>query len=122
VTDYLQLEDILRQVERLGFVVRDPGLLASALARPQASAFGEDAYPDLFMKAAALCQSLDHNQSLIDGNKRLAWLSTKVFLALNGHTLTASADDGEAFMLGLVVGQADLEAIAAWLGRHSAPR
>ena len=84
--------------------MRDPGLLESALARPQASAFGEDAYPDLFMKAAALCQSIDHNQSLIDGNKRLAWLATKVFLAINGYALTATADDGEAFMLGLVAG------------------
>jgi death on curing protein len=122
VTDYLSLEDILRQVERLGFVVRDQGLLASALARPQASAFGEDAYPTLFGKAAALCQSLDHNQSLIDGNKRLAWLATKVFLAINGYSLAADVDDGEAFMLGLVAGHADLDQIAAWLAERSTSR
>jgi death-on-curing protein len=113
---------VLRQVERLGFVVRDQGLLASALARPQASAFGMDAYSTVFEKAAALCQSLDHNQSLIDGNKRLAWLATKVFLAINDYSLNADADDGEAFMLGLVAGRADLDQIAGWLAAHSSTR
>ncbi len=119
MTNYLDLADVLRQTERLGFVVRDAGLLESALARPRASAFGADAYPTIWAKAAALCQSIDHNQSLIDGNKRLAWLATKVFLAINGQRLTASADDGEAFMLGLVAGHADLDVIGAWLQEHS---
>lgn len=122
MTNYLDLEDVLRQIERLGFVVRDPGLLESALARPQASAFGQAAYATIWTKAAALCQSIDHNQSLIDGNKRLAWLTTKVFLAINGYDLTTTADDGEAFMLGLVAGAAELDPIAGWLEGHSAPR
>src|SRR3954471_6438574 len=104
MTRYLPFEDVLRQVGRAGWVVRDLGLLASAVARPAATAFGEDAYPTLWLKAAALCQSLDNNQALADGNKRLAWLNTKVFLALNGQRLRASADDGEQFMLGLVAG------------------
>ncbi|MGI8880526.1 MAG: type II toxin-antitoxin system death-on-curing family toxin [Jatrophihabitans sp.] len=118
MTDYLNLEDVLRQVERMGFVGRDEGLLASALARPQASAFGTDAYPDLFTKAAALCQSLDHNQSLVDGNKRTGWLATKVFLRLNGRRLTASADAGERFMLDLVAGHQELDLISDWLSGH----
>ncbi len=99
MTRYLTLEDVLRQVERAGWVVRDTGLLASAVARPSASAFGQDAYPDLWSKAAALCQSLDNNQALVDGNTRLAWLTTKVFLAINGQQVHASADDGERYML-----------------------
>jgi death on curing protein len=120
VARYLRLADVLRQVERAGFVVRDAGLLASALARPQASAFGDDAYPTMWLKAAALCQSIDNNQSLVDGNKRLAWLTTKVFLAINGQRLSASADDGESFMLDLVASSADLAMIADWLEAHCA--
>lgn len=118
MTRYLTFEDILRQVERLDFVVRDPGLLASASARPAASVFGEDAYPTIWLKAAALCQSVDNNQALVDGNKRLAWLATKVFLAINGQRLEAAADEGDRFMLELVAGHADLAAIAVWLEAH----
>lgn len=116
---YLQLADLLRQAERADFVVRDAGLLAGAAARPQASAFDTDAYPTVWLKAAALCQSIDNSQSLVDGKKRLAWSATKVFLAINGHRLRASADDGEAFMLKLVAGHADLPVIATWLQQHS---
>jgi len=122
VTRYLALEDVLRQVERAGWVVRDAGLLASAIARPSATAFGEDAYPDLWSKAAALCQSLDNNQALVDGNKRLAWLTTKVFLAINGQRLRASADEGERLMLDLVAGHADVGSIGRWLAEHSSPQ
>jgi death-on-curing protein len=122
VTRHLSFEDVLRQVERAGWVVRDAGLLASAVARSSTSVFGDDAYPDLWSKAAALCQSLDNNQALVDGNKRLAWLTTKVFLALNGQHLRASADHGERFMLDLVAGHADLTTIAAWLEAHCADR
>ncbi|MDQ6848793.1 MAG: Fic family protein [Actinomycetota bacterium] len=118
MTQYLQLEDVLRQIRRAGFWVGDPGLLAAALARPQASAFGADSYPSLWQKAAALCQSIDSAQSLADGNKRLAWLVTKVFLAMNGQRLTASADEGERFMLDQVASHASLEEIAAWLRSH----
>ncbi len=118
MTRYLQYEDVLRQIERAGFRVRDPGLLAGALARPQASAFGADAYPSLWHKAAALCQSVDNAQSLVDGNKRLAWLVTKVFLAMNSQRLTATADSGERFMLDQVAGHASLEDIADWLRIH----
>lgn len=65
--------------------------------RPQANAFGGDAYDTIWVKAAALCQSIDHYQSLVDGNERLAWLVTKVFLAINGQHLQATSDAGEHF-------------------------
>lgn len=119
MTRYLTSDDILRQVDRAGFVVRDPGLLASAVARPETTVFGEDAYPTIWLKAAALCQSIDNHQALVDGNKRLAWLSTKVFLAINGQRLTASTEAGERFMLDLVAGHAELSGIADWLQAHS---
>ena len=76
--------------------VADPGLLASALARPAMSVFGDDAYPSLERKAAALMESLARNHTLVDGNKRLAWTSTVAFLRLNGFDLIyASVDEAE---------------------------
>lgn len=121
MTRYLTFEDVIRQVGRAGWSVRDAGLLASALARPTTTLLGEDAYPSLWLKAAALCQSLDHNQALADGNKRLAWSTTKVFLAVNGRRLQATAGAGERFMLDVVAAERDLEPVAAWLQGHSRP-
>jgi death on curing protein len=96
--EYLDLEDILGLIRTLGIgPVRDIGLLDSAVARPQSSAFGEDAYPTVSLKAAALLQSMVNNHALIDGNKRLGWLATVVFLDLNG--LHPELTDSEAFDL-----------------------
>jgi death-on-curing protein len=77
--------------------VRDVGLLDSAVARARSSTFGEDAYPSVDLKAVALLQSLVNNHALIDGNKRLGWLATVVFLDLNG--LYPELTDIEAFDL-----------------------
>ena len=73
--------------------MRDIGLLGSAAARPQTTAFGEDAYPDLWTKSAALLQSILKNHALIDGNKRLGWLATAVFLELNGQSPSQLTND-----------------------------
>ena len=113
VTEHLDLEDLLSLVRLLGAgPVRDLGLLDSSAARPRSSAFGEDAYPTLPLKAAALLHSLTRNHSLVDGNKRLGWLGTVVFLDLNGHE-TALADD-EAFrvVMDVAEGTADVPEIA----------
>lgn len=94
--EYLDLDDLLDLARRLlgdPVPVRDIGLLGSAVARPQTTAFGEDAYPDVVTKAAALLQSIVINHALVDGNKRLGWLSTAVFLELNG--VAASAIDND---------------------------
>ena len=78
-TVHLDLDDILDLVRRLGVgPIRDLGLIDSAVARPRSSAFGEDAYPTVALKAAALLHSLAANHGLVDGNKRLAWLATTV--------------------------------------------
>lgn len=87
--EYLDLDDLIEMaILLLGEPppIRDVGLLGSAAARPQTTAFGEDAYPDLWTKSAALLQSILKNHALIDGNKRLGWLATAVFLELNGQT------------------------------------
>lgn len=72
--------------------IGDYGLLDAAIARPQATVFGVDAYPTLFEKAAALLQSIARNHALLDGNKRTAWASAWVFLELNGTILDPGFD------------------------------
>jgi death on curing protein len=123
VTEYLDADDLLTiaQYAIAGEVaVRDHGLLASAAARPQASAFGADAYPELHLKAAALLHSLARNHPLVDGNKRLAWLATYVFLEINGHPPFASQDDVFDLVMAVAAGTLDdLEKIAAELAARS---
>jgi death on curing protein len=107
--EYLTLEDLLRMVKTLGAgPVRDLGLLDSACHRPQAGLSGQDAYPTLAGKAAALMHSLAWNHALVDGNKRLALLATVVFLRINGYYLELT--DDEAFDLTLSVAAGNLDA------------
>ena len=96
--EYLDIEDIVEMIRTLGVgPIRDLGLLDSAVNRPRSSAFGEDAYESLDLKAAALLHSMTKNHALVDGNKRLAWLSTVVFCDLNGFA--PDLRDDEAFQL-----------------------
>jgi death-on-curing protein len=95
-TEFLDLDDLVELARRLlgdPPPIRDIGLLGSAVARPQTTVFGEDAYPDLLTKAAALLQSIVNNHALVDGNKRLGWLATAVFLELNGVEASRAAND-----------------------------
>ncbi|MEU1262595.1 Fic family protein [Streptomyces cellulosae] len=115
---YLTLPELLILAKRLGEdAVRDYGLLDSALARPQSSVFGQDAYPDVWQKAAALMESLARNHALVDGNKRLAWYATWVFLHMNGHPLDPQfdVDEAERFVLDVCQGELDVPKIAAQL-------
>jgi death on curing protein len=96
--EYLDLEDVVEMMRMLGVgPIRDVGLLDSAVSRPRSSAFGEDAYETLSLKAAALLHSMTKNHALVDGNKRLAWLATVVFSDLNG--LAPRVNDDDAFQL-----------------------
>lgn len=104
---YIELPQALAVADRLGFRVRDRGLLASALARPAASMFGEDAYETLELKAAALASSLAQNHSLFDGNKRFTLLLTGALIEINGFELVLTND--EMFDLILAVAQSELE-------------
>ncbi len=93
--------------------LRDPGLLGSAAARPQTTVFGEDAYPDVWTKAAALVQSVVKNHPLVDGNKRLGWLATAVFLELNDKTVVqATNDDVYSFVVAVAAGKDTIEVVA----------
>lgn len=94
--EYLDLDDLLLLAAALlgdPPPVRDLGLLAAAVARPKASAFGDDAYPDVWSKAAALLHSIVKNHALVDGNKRLGWVASAVFFDLNGVDPTAASND-----------------------------
>lgn len=123
MTVHLEAEDLLdiaATVLGSPAKVRDYGLLSSAAARPMATMFGQEAYPDLAGKAAALLHSLCRNHPLIDGNERLAWAAAMVFISLNTGTPIpdVDVDRAEALMLAVADGSlADVPAIAAELRR-----
>ena len=107
---YLTLPELLHIAERaLGSepAVRDYGLLEAAAARPQATAFGSDAYPGLDAKAAALVHSLARNHALVDGNKRLALAALIAFYGVNGRRLTLTNDAAYEFIMDVAAGRLD---------------
>jgi death-on-curing protein len=107
---YLTMPELLHVASRtLGgeVAVRDHGLLESALARPQTTVFGDDAYATLTDKAAALLHSLARNHALVDGNKRLALAATLTFLGVNGLRLTLSNDEAYECVMAVATGELD---------------
>ena len=121
-TEYLSLEDLLDLVKSIGVGrVRDLGLLDSACHRPQASFFGQEAYPALAGKAAALMHTLACNHALVDGNKRLALLATVVFLRINGSVLDLTDDEAFDLTMSVAAGQLDADGIQERLRLAPAP-
>ncbi len=117
---YLTLEETLQLheqlIERFGgsLGVRDKGLLESALIRPQMGY-----YETLSLQAAALMQSLSTNHAFVDGNKRVAFAATAIFLRMNGYRLKVDADNGESFLIDEIIkNKATIEKIATWLEKH----
>jgi death-on-curing protein len=123
---YLTLPELLHIAERAmgGEVkVRDHGLLESAAGRPQAMAFGADAYQGLDAKAAALLHSLARNHALVDGNKRLALAALIAFYGINGRRLTLTNDDADDLVMRVAAGELDsADDIAAILKTATQPR
>ena len=114
---FLSLQETLELHEQLilrfggAAGVRDMGLLESALVRPQTGY-----YDTLSMQAAALLQSLCQNHCFVDGNKRVAFASTAIFLRMNGYRLRVSPDDGESFLIDQVIQKGiGIDDIASWL-------
>lgn len=123
-TYYLDVADVLtagRHAAGHPVEVRDFGLLSSAVARPAATMFGQDAYPDLSAKAAALLHSLARNRALDDGNKRTAWAAAWVFLEVNGRPLSEplDVDAAEELVLKAAQGAQEVPEIAAGLRQFS---
>lgn len=122
MTAYLSLDDLLAIAQMLGVpTVRDIGLLDAAAHRPQATALGEDAYPDLDTKGAALLEPLVRNHALVDGNRRLAWTAVVVYCRLNGYRIVAPEDDAYDLVIAVASGRAGLDVIADALAHWRMP-
>lgn len=123
---YLRLSELLLVADRAidgDVVVRDHGLIESALLRPRATVFGNEAYPTLDLKAAAMLHSLARNHPLLDGNKRLALAGAIAFFGMNGQRLALTND--EAYDLVMQVAKSELDevdGIAAMLRTESRTR
>ena len=99
--------------------VRDFALLHSALERPKATYAGQDLYPTVFAKAAALLQSVCLNHPFTDGNKRTAWTLTHKFLWDNGHHLKSTRKEAADFMVYVDNSKPEIKEISSWLKLHS---
>jgi death-on-curing protein len=123
---YLTLPELVYIAERATggrVVIRDAGLLEAAVARPRATAFGADAYPDLNAKAAALLHSLARNHALVDGNKRLALGALIAFYGVNGRQLTLTNDEAYDLVMQVATGKLDsVDDIAPVLVASTRPR
>ncbi len=125
---YLTLEDVYAIHQRMIAVgggrgdIHDFTLLHSAVERPKVTFGGQELYPTIWQKAAALLHSLVKNHPFDDGNKRTAYYSTKRFLFLNGYTLRGSKKEVVPFMVSVDVKNFSLDTIASWLKSHSHKR
>ncbi len=122
---YLQFKQVLwiyrRVVEETGGSpgIRDEGLLRAALARPQSSFGGQDLYPSLFEKAAALVESIARNHPFVDGNKRMAWECLDLLLDLNGFRVKASHEQSFHLMMEIIERRVTVQDVAEWLAKHT---
>ena len=115
-TVYLDLADVLALATKLlgdPPPIRDAGLLESAVARPRTIVFVVQAYETIWEKAAALLQSMVNNHALVDGNKRLGWLATAVFLELNDIPISRASNDAVyELVLSVASGSPEVQEIA----------
>lgn len=119
---YLTLSDAIGLTRRLGFYIKDPGLLEGALARPQTTVFGQDAYPAFELKVAAMMHSVIKNHPMIDGNKRTAWQLSVTFMFLNDFKHDFKEDEAFDLILGLATDKYDIEQAAEIISQHLVKR
>ena len=118
MTEFVDLEIFVTQLKRVGFHIRDLGLLESALARPQTSLFGEDAYPTLELKAAVMVESIILNHPMVDGNKRSSWLALNLFVEMNDFEIIATQDEVFDYVLDVANKRIDSGQSAEWIKNH----
>lgn len=118
---YPLLEVVVTTLNGLGFHVRDLGLLDSALVRAQTRLYGQDAYPTLNLKAAAIVHSIINNHPMVDGNKCSAWVVLNFFLVLNNRQLRSNQENAYEFIMSIAEKRMELEEIATWLEDHMIP-
>ena len=119
MTEYLTTDDVVLIADELGLVIRDLGLLAGSIARPQASAFGEDAYETLPAKIAAIVESINRTHPLVDGNRRLSWTCAVIFAWRNGWDLAADQTEIDATIRNVAAEKMPLEQLTAWVTDHT---
>lgn len=102
--------------------IRDRGLLESALAQPEMTFGGQELYPTLAEKAAALGYSLVMNHPFVDGNKRAGHAAMETFLILNGYEVAADVDEQERVILGVAAGEIGREEFTSWVKSHLVAR
>jgi death-on-curing protein len=118
VPEVLELHRLVREQSGGAPGVRDAAALDSAVAQPQMTYGGQDLYPGLAAKAAALAFSLIQNHPFVDGNKRVGHAALETFLVLNGHQLDAPVDDQEQTVLDVAAGKLSREKLATWVQAH----
>ena len=122
---YITLEELAKAHDALlkkyggSSGVRDHGLLESAIHRPQSTVFGNDAYPTLFDKAAAISHSLLFNHPFVDGNKRTAFAACHLTLLSNGWNLSSPVEETYSFLIDVITSHKDWPEISAWLKKNS---
>ena len=119
VRDILRIHDMVVQATGGSLGLREPGLLEAIVEKPQASFGGEDLYPSVIDKAAALFESLCNYHVFVDGNKRTAITTLEYFLHLNGLQLSADAKTKEDFTLNTATSHPDLSIMADWIKSNS---
>lgn len=115
MTNYLSVEEGLLIVHRMGFLIRDEGLLGAAIARPRTSAFGQDIYLSFEAKCAALLDGVNRNHALVDGNKRFSWLCAANFAAINGFDLVADQIEIFKTVTAVAAGEIGLDVLTHWI-------
>jgi len=124
---YLTLSEVLelhrRVIELTGGAdgVRDLAGVQSAVVQPQMTFGGDELYPSLIDKAAAICFSLVLNHPFVDGNKRIGHAAMETFLILNGHELNADVDDAESLFLKLAAGDVERDELVGWITANASP-
>lgn len=121
---YLTVGEVLVIYDRIvresggGAGIRDMGALESAVAQPRMTFEGQELYPSMAAKAAALGYSLIQNHPFVDGNKRTGHAALELFLVLNGQEIDASEDEQYDIILKVAAGEATREAFSIWLSQH----
>jgi death on curing protein len=118
-SDILHIHDRLIESTGGALGLREPGLLAAIADKPQASFDGEDLYPGLTDKAAAIFEALCNYHVFVDGNKRTAITCLEYFLYLNDYQLKVSMAERERFTLEVATSHPDLAYVAQWIEQHS---
>ena len=128
MTRFLSLNEVLElhrvAIEDAGGSagVRDFGMLQSAVSQPAMAFSGQDLYPTVIEKAAAICFSLIMNHPFVDGNKRVGHAAMDAFLVLNGHEMQAGVEEQERVILDLAAGQLKREDFIDWVRAHIVER